>query len=104
MAVSRWVSLLTSRREGSPDEAPSPLGDPTARKERFPLSQDSGAFFHRLRSSPLSLKGFGLGLLLVKGSEMSFCECGIDLLPRQSWLFSFLTMFLLSGFSSLFQF
>lgn len=52
MAVSRWVSLLTSGREGGPGEARSPLGAPTPRKERFPLSLGSGAFFHRLRSSP----------------------------------------------------
>ena len=44
----------------------SPGGSNSSRaNRRFPLSLGSGAFLPRLRSSPLSQRGFGLGLLHV---------------------------------------
>lgn len=44
-----------------PSEARSPFGAPTPRKKRVALSLGSGAFFHRLKSSPLGFGGLGSG-------------------------------------------
>lgn len=69
------VGLAPDRPAGRrPRPAPVSSPRPPPSRERFPLSLGSGAFFHGPRSSPLSLRGFGCGFLLVNGSKR-LCVC-----------------------------